>query len=77
MKLKKQAENGEFNMQQTSKEQTYDITGEATEGLLLIAILAQEPLRTAALRELRVRKVLRRNSDFQDMYMTNFSVAAC
>ena len=64
-------------MQQTSEEQAYDITGEATEGLLLIAILAQEPLRAAALRELRVRKALRRNSDFQELYMTNLSVAAC
>jgi hypothetical protein len=77
MKLKKLSENGEFNMQQTSEEQAYDITGEATEGLLLIAILAQEPLRAAALRELRVRKALRRNSDFQELYMTNLSVAAC
>lgn len=64
-------------MNKTLENTVYDVSSETTEGLLLMAVLAQEPLRTAALRELRIRKTLRQNADFQDMYMTNFSVAAC
>lgn len=61
-------------------EQTIDgLDGETTEGLLLMAVLGQEPLKASALRELRRRKAVAATyqDDFADLYMTNLSVAAC
>jgi len=61
-------------------ERTIDtLDGETTEGLLLMAVLGQEPLKASALQELRRRKALSAacQDDFADIYMTNLSVVAC
>jgi transcriptional regulator of nitric oxide reductase len=63
-------------MENGQAEQAYCVKDESVEGLLLMAVLGQDSLREAALRELGRRKAIRDNIDFVELYMTNLSVAA-
>lgn len=47
---------------------------ESVENLLLIAVLGNGPMRLSARRELESRRVVDRQCDFEDSYMTNLSV---
>ncbi len=54
------------------------LDGETTEGLMLMAVLGRDTLKTSALRELNRRKaMLAQEQEFCDLYMTNLSVVAC
>jgi hypothetical protein len=58
-------------------EQTmFVVENESIENLLLAAVLGQGTAKESALRELRKRKTLRQEVDFEDLYMANFSAAA-
>jgi len=50
---------------------------ESIESLLLMAVLTQGASKQSAMQELRRRKALHREADFEDLYMTNFGVVAC
>lgn len=52
------------------------LKNESIESLLLMAVLAQGVPKQSAQRELRRRKALRSEADFEDLYITNFGVAA-
>lgn len=60
-------------MEQTMVE---TLKNESIESLLLMAVLAQGVAKQSAQRELRRRKALRSEADFENLYMTNFGVVA-
>ena len=53
------------------------VKNESIESLLLMAVLGQGAPKDAALRELHRRRAIRKEVDFRDLYMANFSVVAC
>lgn len=64
-------------MENVQQEQEFCLRDDSIEGLLLMAVLGQDSLREAAIRELGRRKAIRENMEFTELYMTNLSVAAC